>query len=94
MLLLLLLPCAALIVLEGMVVLLMTRNPAIAKKSCLDAFADFWRLRHHVLAERKRIRSFRRRSDFWLLRFFRLGVGRKYLIKDILKRGFPKFNRP
>ena len=94
LLLLLLLPCAALVVLEGIFVLLMTRNLVIAKKSSLEAFADFWRLRHHILAERKRIRSFRRRSDFWMLRFFRLGFGRGYELKAILKRGFPKFNRP
>jgi hypothetical protein len=88
-----LLPCAALILLEGLFVLLMTRNAAIAKKISLDVFADFWRMRGHVFQERKRIRSFRRRGDFWMLRFFRLGFGRSHEIKAILKRGFPKFNR-
>jgi hypothetical protein len=92
-LLFMLLPCAALILLEGLFVLLMTRNAAIAKKISLDVFADFWRMRGHVFQERKRIRSFRRRGDFWMLRFFRLGFGRSHEIKAILKRGFPKFNR-
>ncbi len=93
LLLLMLLPCAALIVLEGCSVLLMTKNAAIAKRVSVDVFADFWRLRHHVFQERKRIRSFRRRGDFWMLRFFRLGFGRSYEIKAIFKLGFPKFNR-
>jgi GT2 family glycosyltransferase len=93
LLLLMLLPSAGIIVLEGLFVLLMTRNAAIAKRVSLDVFADCWRLRHHVLKERKRIRLFRRRGDFWMLRFFRLGFGRSYEIKAILKRGFPKFNR-
>jgi GT2 family glycosyltransferase len=92
LLLLMLLPCAAFIVLEGLFVWLMTRDAAIAKKISVDAFADFWRLRGHVFKQRKRIHSFRRRGDFWMLRFFRLGFGRSHEIRAILKRGFPKFN--
>ena len=94
LLLLMLLPCTTLIVLEGLLVLLMTRNAAIAKEISLDVFADFWCLRDHVFKERKRINLFRRRGDFWMLRFFRLGFGRSHEIRDILKRGFPKFSRP
>jgi len=94
LLLLLLLPCALLILLEGFLILLMTRSLAIAKHASLDVFADFWRLRGHVCRERKRINIFRRRTDFWMLRFFRLGFGRSHEIKAILQRGFPKFNRP
>jgi hypothetical protein len=93
LLLLMLLPCATLILLEGLFVLLMTRDVAIAKKVSVDVFADFWRLRGHVFKERKRIRSFRRRGDFWMLRFFRPGFGRSHEIRAIFKRGFPKFNR-
>ena len=70
LLLFLLLPSAALIVLEGLFVFLLTRNPIIAKRISLDVFVDFWCLRGHVFEERKRIRSFRRRGDFWMLRFF------------------------
>ncbi|MEI8290832.1 MAG: glycosyltransferase family 2 protein [Verrucomicrobiota bacterium] len=92
-LLIMLFPCATLILLEGLFVLVMTQNPAIAKRVSLDAFTDCWRLRQHVFRERKRIRSFRRRGDFWTLRFFRLGFGRSHEIKAILKRGLPKFNR-
>jgi len=92
-LLLMLLPNIAIILLEGLLVLLMTRNAAMAKRVSLDVFADCWRLRHHVFKERKRVRSFRRHGDFWMLRFFRLGFGRSHEIKAIFKRGFPKFNR-
>ena len=93
LLLLMLLPNAGLIVLEGLFVLLMTRNAAVAKRVSLDVFADCWRLRQHVLKERKRINSFRRWGDFWMLRFFRLGFGRSHEIRAIFKRGFPKINR-
>jgi GT2 family glycosyltransferase len=93
LLLLMLLPNILIILLEGLFVLLMTRNAAIARRVSLDVFAGCWRLRNHVLKERKRIRTFRRRGDIWMLRFFRLGFGRSYEIKAILKRGFPKFNR-
>ncbi len=93
LLLLMLLPCAFLVALEGFFVLFITKNAAIAKKISLDVFVDFWRLRGHVHQERKRIRSFRRRGDFWMLRFFRLGFGRYHEIKAMFKRGLPKFNR-
>lgn len=93
LLLFMLLPCALLVMVEGLFVLLMTRNFKLASKITLGVFADFWRLRGHVLQERKRIRAFRRRGDFWMLRFFRLGFGRKHEIKILRKRGFPKFNQ-
>lgn len=94
LLLLMLLPCALLILLEGLFVLLLTRNATVARRVSLDVFADCWRLRQHIFAERKRIKSFRRHGDFWMLRFFMLGFGRWHEIKAMLKRGFPKFNRP
>lgn len=93
-LLLMLVSCVLLIILEGIFILLVTRNLGNAKKASWDAIADFWRLRPHIIRERKRIRSFRCRGDFWMLRFFRLGFGRRHEIKAMLKRGLPKFKRP
>jgi hypothetical protein len=92
-LLLLLGPCVALILLEGLATLAMTRSWALVQATCLAALADFWRLRGHVAAERKRIAALRRRSDWWMLRFFRPGFGRWHEVEAMWQRGFPKFTR-
>jgi len=90
-LLLMFIPCAAVLVLEGLVTLLATRSWELAKAGCLSALLDLWRLRGHIRKERRRIASFRRRGDLWMLRFFRFGFGRWEEIGRILKAGFPKF---
>ncbi len=92
-LLIMLIPYAFLILLEALATLFLTCSWGITRDTCLKALADFWRLRQHVRSERKRIRELRRRSDFWMLRFLRLGFGRWGEIAKIFKRGFPKFNR-
>jgi N-acetylglucosaminyl-diphospho-decaprenol L-rhamnosyltransferase len=92
-LILMLLPCASLILLEAVVTLAITRNWSLTRSTSLAALADFWRLRKHVSKQRRRLKEIRRRSDFWLLRFFRVGFGRSGEVADILRRGFPKFNR-
>lgn len=89
----LLVPCAGLIVAEGVVTLLATRRWSAFKAGCLDAFLGFWRLHPHILQERRRIRALRRRGDLWMLRFLRFGFGRQEEVAKILRGGFPKFNR-
>ncbi len=91
-LLLLLVPCAALIILEGFVTLLVTRSVSAFKSTAWDPFTGFLRLRGHVWQQRRQIRTLRRRSDFWMLRFLRFGFGRRQEVLSILKRGFPKFS--
>ena len=88
-----LIPCAALILLEGLATLALTRSLTITRGSCLKALTDFWGLRGHVRQERRRIRALRQRSDFWILRFVRFGFGRWGEVAKIGSRGFPKFNR-
>jgi len=90
-LLLLLVPCALVVLLEGLLTLLMTRNWQWARATSLDAIAGLWRLRGHIRAERRRIAAFRRRGDLWMLRFFRLGFGRWHEVATLLRRGFPRF---
>lgn len=90
-LLLMLVPCALVILLEGLVTLMITRKWALFKSTCLDVFTDCWRLRSHVRKQRRLISSFRRHGDFWMLRFFRFGFGRWEEVSRILKSGFPKF---
>ncbi len=91
-LLLMLIPCVSLIIIEGIGTLVLTRSWTITRKGSVAPFADFWRMRGHVLEQRRRIRQLRRHGDFWMLRFLRFGFGRSHEIKAALKRGFPKFN--
>jgi GT2 family glycosyltransferase len=91
LLLLMLLPCAAVILLEGLVTLAMTRDWQLSKATSLDAIRNLWHLRPHVREQRQRIKTFRRHGDFWMLRFFRFGYGRWDEIVSIFKAGFPRF---
>lgn len=91
LLLLMLLPCFGLVCLEGLVTWIKSRSWSVAKAGCFAAVVDFWRMREHLREERRRIRSIRRRNDFWMLRFFRLSFGRWEEVKKILQFGFPKF---
>jgi len=90
-LLLMLVPCTLLILLEGVGTWILARSWSLANATCFAALTDFWRLRRHVWEERRRIATFRRRGDFWMLRFFRLRFGRWDEVKKILKAGYPRF---
>lgn len=89
-LLLLLFPHVLLLALEGLVGLLLVRRWGYVRKCYLSALTDCWRLRGHVRGWRTRIRTFRRRSDFWMLRFLHWQPNRWPEIKRIFKFGFPK----
>ena len=54
---------------EALVALLLVGRWSFVRRAYWDALADCWRIRGHVLAERKRIRQFRRHSGWWMLRF-------------------------
>jgi GT2 family glycosyltransferase len=75
---------------EALVMLILVRRWSFIRRSYLGAFRDCWRLRHHVMAERRRVRQFRRRSDWWMLRFFRLRLNRWYEIQRLRQFGLPK----
>jgi len=90
-LLLMLIPCFFLIIAEGIISLIITRKLKIFKRGCLDAIYDVWRLRSHICSERLRVKSFRKRNDFWMLRFLHFGFGRWHEVETIMKQGFPKF---
>src|SRR4030095_9449782 len=68
-LLLLLISHLLLLATEALVSFLLVRRFSYVRKAYLDAVVDCWRLRHHIWGWRKRIRGFRRHSDFWMLRF-------------------------
>ncbi len=69
------------------------RRWSFVKRTFFDALADCWRLRGHILAERRRIRSFRRRSDWWMLRFLTWRLNRWEEFKRLRKFGIPKVTK-
>ncbi len=81
---------AAYLVFEGLVWGLVGRNRELFKKGYLDAIADCWRLRSHVLEQRRVIADFRERSDGWMLRFFRCRLNRWDEVGKVVRKGFPK----
>lgn len=89
-LLFMLVPHLVYIIMESLFVMVLTRRWSFFRRSCLDALVDCWRLRGHVAGWRARIRTFRRRGDFWMLRFFRLVPSRWSDIKMFLRVGPPK----
>jgi GT2 family glycosyltransferase len=90
-LLLLLVPLQLLMLLgEAVVSLALVRRWSYVKRAYWDAVAGCWRLRKHILAERRRIRQFRRRGDLWMLRFVRWRLNRWYELQRLRQFGLPK----
>lgn len=75
---------------EAIAGLLMVRRWSFIKRAYWDALVDCWRLRKHVLAERRRIRQFRRRGDLWMLRFLRWRLNRWDELQRLRHFGVPK----
>jgi GT2 family glycosyltransferase len=90
--LLLLVPHIALLLAESVVSLLLVRRWSYVRKSYFSAFADVFRMRGHILEWRRRIRSFRRRGDFYMIRFLRLKPNRWWEFRRMLRFGPPKVN--
>ncbi|HXR03455.1 MAG TPA: glycosyltransferase family 2 protein [Verrucomicrobiae bacterium] len=89
-LLLLLIPHLLLLFVEAGVNLVLTRQWSYIRKSYLSAVIEAFRMRGHVRQWRRRIRGFRQRSDFWMLRFLRLRPSRWPELKRLFKFGPPK----
>jgi GT2 family glycosyltransferase len=79
--------------LEGLIGCILLRRASFLRQSCIAPIADCWRLRHHIVAQRRRIRSLRERGDFWMLRFLSWRFSRAEDIKRILRLGLPKVDR-
>jgi GT2 family glycosyltransferase len=79
-----------LLLLEGVAALALVRRWSFVRRAYWDAVADCWRLRRHILAERQRIRQFRRRGDVWMLRFFRWRLNRWDELQRVRQFGVPK----
>jgi GT2 family glycosyltransferase len=84
---------AGFLLVEGLFWLLIKRRWALVRRTSLEPMMDCWRLRHHVLAKRRQISSFRRHGDGWMLRrFFCWRLGRWQDYKKFFKFGMPKIS--
>jgi GT2 family glycosyltransferase len=89
LLLLMVVPYVALQFAESLVGMIVLRRWSFFRTSFLAAVAGCWKLREHMKAERQRIRSFRKRSDFWMLRFLTWRFGRWPEVRKIFTMGLP-----
>ena len=85
-----LVPLVALLLLESLVGALLLRRWSFVRASFTDVLRDCWRLRGHVARQRKIVASFRKHSDFWMLRFFRLRPNRWFEIKRLFQFSLPR----
>jgi GT2 family glycosyltransferase len=79
-----------LLALEALLGLMLVRRWSFVKRAYVDAVRDCWRLRQHLLAERRRVRQFRKRGDLWMLRFLRLRLNRWDELQRVRRMGVPR----
>jgi GT2 family glycosyltransferase len=71
---------------EAIVGALLARSFSFVRWSLLKPIGDCWRLRGYLASERRKIRSYRRRGDFWMIRrFFTFRFGRWPDVKRLLQ---------
>jgi GT2 family glycosyltransferase len=83
-------PLIALLFLESLAGSLLLRRWSFARASFWSVLRDCWRLRGHILRQRRMVAAFRKHSDFWMLRFFKLRLNRWDEIKRTFKFGLPR----
>ena len=92
-LLLLLIPHLLLLLVEALASLLLIRRWSHVRRAYLEAIVDAFRLMPHVRECRRKIRSFRKHGDFWMLRFLRLTPSRWEEVKRLFSIGVPKVDK-
>lgn len=76
--------------LESLFWLVFKRRWSLVRATSLGPVRDCWRLRNHVRDQRQQVRAFRRRGDWWMLRFFCWRLGKVGDLKKLLRFGPPK----
>lgn len=92
-LLFLLVPHLLLLVAEALVSLLLIRRWSHVRKSYFSAIYDAFRMWPHVREWRHRIAGFRRRGDFYIMRFLQLKPSRWIEVKNLFSAGPPKIDQ-
>ncbi|HTG45096.1 MAG TPA: glycosyltransferase family 2 protein [Verrucomicrobiae bacterium] len=68
----------------------LVRRWSFVKRAYLEAVADCFRMHKHLRAERAKIAGFRKRSDWWMLRFLTWRMNRWDELKRVILFGPPK----
>ena len=89
-LLLLLVPHLCLLAAEALVMLVILRRWGYVRTAYLNAITETFKMRGHILEWRRRIAGFRRRGDFYMVRFLRLKPTRWHEVTRLFKFGAPK----
>ena len=80
----------ALLALEHVVGLILVRRWSFVRRAFFEAVSDCWRLRHHVVKERRQLKQLRQRGDLWMTRFLCLRLNRWDEVVRIRRAGIPK----
>ena len=83
-------PLVALLFVESLAGSLLLRRWSFARASFWSVLRDCWRLRGHISRQRRVVSTFRKRSDFWMLHFFKLRLNRWDEVKRTVKFGPPR----
>jgi GT2 family glycosyltransferase len=89
-LLLMILPHLAYLALEASASLVLLRSWPFVRRAYLAAVWGTWCLRGHIWKKRREINQFRRRGDFWMLRFLRLKPSRWEEVERLFRVGVPR----
>jgi GT2 family glycosyltransferase len=89
-LLLMLIPHLLMLCAEALFFLLSTRNWTFVRNSYVRGIVDAFRMLPHVMAWRKKIKSFRQHGDFWMLRFLYFKPARLGEMRQVFTLGLPK----
>lgn len=76
--------------LEALVGLVLIRRWSFIRRSYFEAIRDFFGLWPHIREERRKVKTFRKRGDFYMLRFLRLRLNRWDEFRQLLRKGVPK----
>jgi GT2 family glycosyltransferase len=74
---------------EAVASLVLVRRWSYIQRAYLDALADCFRLRRHIVRERRRIALFRKRDDLWMLRFLTWRLNRWEEVRRVARHGLP-----
>lgn len=74
---------------EAAAALVLVRRVGFVQKAYWEAVRDCWRMREHIMRERRKINALRERSDFDMLNFLSWRFNRWEEIKRVLAFGLP-----
>ena len=76
--------------LEALAMSVLVRRWSFLRRAYFEAVRDCWRLRGHIMAERRRVGGFRQRGDFWMLRFLQPHLNRWREFRRFRRFGLPR----